>query len=947
MKRTEKRERTTGLKGRNSALLSVHGRAFLTVSMAVALGVSIGTASGCRSLFQRGYEDGRYLNGVDATSDWERARMENSDDSANTASARRSGASTARGAEPYPISVNGSENSEKKSWTDNFFHWPSFSTKNRRELELESELELSERRQEQKKKTLTSSRQIVEEEAPLVRNDEAVVSSSRSLEPVSRARTGQKGETTGFWGKLFPSHKTNDSDADSDLIVIQRRKASSGSATVDGDRRVNKKAGVMFGGVSSFSSKPWNRPNAVVEQYQQTRFLPSMKTITRYYSTESVKTDRRLHARSESFAYGAKTLRNDSETLSGQRGVPERPHAVEKTASLPAGSYRSNSYAPQRFEETKEPVSNELPASPATNRGYLERRGAASLSPIAPRDQESAGITQTSGSTRMSGLGKTRPIASAVPHTRGTGVYSTSFTGRQSAADPAQGVELSPEALFGWNEETFQILESLDVRYYNEQEALSPMANAGKRDVDESFRNSLGAQKTYDWFDSEQNSASVEALREQPGRFAGENDSFADARLDEPGEYPMTSLPVEENETRVENDSNELSVLNVDRRVDAPLDDSSWLGSEKIESLPEQEFAGNESQTLSNDGEIDTEQDLDSIVDGAIAHADFLEPEPEPVQKLFATSTVSGGSIATDLADAIMESVSVDDPIDSKAVALDNKASVLSEAAPDTLNTRKTEQVAAPLTQEEIAWIEQVKNAIRSLLVEREEHKRRGDDVRICDARLRLLYLVIGEYERSIQEIQDESDPLRNFWEKECRGLETLLQNQLEEIDPTFVAERLRSGLDTLSGLCKMRIRKLLLVEEPAGYGLFEERVEPYERGEALYAYAELDYVTSRETDEGFSIDVECRWRLLSSDGTPLTSFETQRCKNLSETKLRDVVLNVSVPLPEDLEFGACLLELEVRDLNAARPETCVERLTVRVVDGALSAGYVVPATSL
>ncbi len=181
------------------------------------------------------------------------------------------------------------------------------------------------------------------------------------------------------------------------------------------------------------------------------------------------------------------------------------------------------------------------------------------------------------------------------------------------------------------------------------------------------------------------------------------------------------------------------------------------------------------------------------------------------------------------------------------------------------------------------------------------------------------------------QEIEDESDPLRVFWEKECRGLETLLQNQLEEIDPTFVAERLRSGLDSFSGLCQLRIRKTLLVEAPACYGLFEERVDPYEPGEPLYAYSELDYVTSRETENGFSIDVECRWRLLDAKGTPLTTFETQRCRNLSETKLRDVVLNVSVPLSEELEPGVYLLELEVSDLNASKPETCVQRLTVRV----------------
>ena len=43
-------------------------------------------------------------------------------------------------------------------------------------------------------------------------------------------------------------------------------------------------------------------------------------------------------------------------------------------------------------------------------------------------------------------------------------------------------------------------------------------------------------------------------------------------------------------------------------------------------------------------------------------------------------------------------------------------------------------------------------------------------------------------------------------------------------------------------------------------------------------------------------------------------------------------MLNVSVPLSEELEPGVYLLELEVSDLTASKPQTCVQRLTARVV---------------
>ena len=259
------------------------------------------------------------------------------------------------------------------------------------------------------------------------------------------------------------------------------------------------------------------------------------------------------------------------------------------------------------------------------------------------------------------------------------------------------------------------------------------------------------------------------------------------------------------------------------------------------------------------------------------------------------------------------------------------------EAIQNAADERKDAAVAKPLSGDEIAWVEQIKSAIRTLVAERDAKKAAGEDVRRLDARLRLLYLAVDEYDRSIQEIQDDADPLKVFWETERGDLEALLQSRLEEIDPTFVAERLRAGLDSLSGLCDLQIRKSALVVAPACFGLYEERSDAYRPGEPVFAYAELEYVSCRETEDGRLIDVECRWRLLNADGSELTPVETQRCSNLSETKLRDVVLNVSAPLPNDLPPGTYLLETEVVDMNRpdAKPATKRLELIVGVEDNA------------
>ncbi len=256
------------------------------------------------------------------------------------------------------------------------------------------------------------------------------------------------------------------------------------------------------------------------------------------------------------------------------------------------------------------------------------------------------------------------------------------------------------------------------------------------------------------------------------------------------------------------------------------------------------------------------------------------------------------------------------------------------ESIQGAADERKNAAVAKPLTGDEIAWVEQIKSAIQTLVAERDAKKAAGEDVRRLDARLRLLYLAVDEYDRSIQEIQDDADPLKVFWETERGDLETLLQSRLEEIDPTFVAERLRAGLDSLSGLCDLQIRKSVLAVAPACFGLYEERNDAYRPGETVFAYAELEYVSCRETDEGRLIDVECRWRLLNADGSELTPVEARRCSNLSETKLRDVVLNVSAPLPNDLAPGTYLLEMEVVDMNRPDAKPAKKRLELTVVAG-------------
>lgn len=367
-----------------------------------------------------------------------------------------------------------------------------------------------------------------------------------------------------------------------------------------------------------------------------------------------------------------------------------------------------------------------------------------------------------------------------------------------------------------------------------------------------------------------------------------------------------------------------LAALSVD--LDATLSDAA-----PVENAGETKIAENSetAQILSNG---DGAQVPPPLPEGTnVAAATALPPTPVPVP----TSTPTPESLEVEAPHALAAVENAggeENGVAGPNFALAAPGLGAGEAIQEVADERKKAAVAKPLSGDEIAWVGQIKGAIRTLVAERDAKKAAGEDVRRLDARLRLLYLAIDEYDRSIQEIEDDSDPLKVFWETERGELETLLQSRLEEVDPTFVAERLQAGLDSLSGLCDLRICKSALVVAPACFGLYEERSDAFRPGETVFAYAELEYVSCRDTEDGRLIDVECRWRLLNADGSPLTPFETQRCSNLSETKLRDVVLNVSAPLPKDLTPGAYLLETEVVDMNRPDAKPATERLELNVV---------------
>ena len=495
-------------RGRNNVGISKFRRvdAFL---ISAALGVTFLSSFGCRSIFfppeyrtNRAIGDGCYLDGEDATSDWSRAKSfkERGELGAFDSVESNSGKTvktSARGLAPYSSSVtrgNLREDEEEylgaesnTSWFDKFkapFHFPKLSFPSFSKSEPYPE-ELSQRRYGD------------------LDSDET---RSRTIEIASSDAFQKEQKNTNFFTKLFPSREESNNEDE----LLGARNSRSGEA-VNSERNSSSRSLINFSNPFSRKDrenparKTANRRSLEIENYDQSRFLPPMRMIERYYSLGSIPPVRTETAYVESHAYGDSTLR--PKTASAQR--------VEKTATLPVrDSYRSSYYTPVQGEINLEDGPVEIPSSPTQVQGgyYEKHSGAASLSPI-PASKTSVspavGSSVKTSEARSNNRGITRTIASVIPNQGG--VSTVSF---QSQGDEDRNNEkiLEADSLYGLQEDEYQIVEAVESPSNvssQEAETVAPTTPAVPSDVDETFRNSLGSQRAFSWFNSDPDESAV------------------------------------------------------------------------------------------------------------------------------------------------------------------------------------------------------------------------------------------------------------------------------------------------------------------------------------------------------------------------------------------------------------------------------------------------------
>lgn len=237
-------------------------------------------------------------------------------------------------------------------------------------------------------------------------------------------------------------------------------------------------------------------------------------------------------------------------------------------------------------------------------------------------------------------------------------------------------------------------------------------------------------------------------------------------------------------------------------------------------------------------------------------------------------------------------------------------------------------------------WREATNRAIELLQAEIDRRVCEGEICSAEEARLRLLLLTTGNIPGAAEKIAGMDPNLQRFWEQECRGLGRLIEAEegrggegAANTAWTDAIPDFQEGMEALKIGMPMNVRKSLFVKEPSVFGFYEERPASFVPGETVNAYYELDNVVCREKEEGngCEIAVLCRRELTDSLNRPVLDSREKLCAGQSASQLRDIVLNLSVRLPDELPPGTYYLKTSFLDRNGLSSEPASSTMEICV----------------
>ena len=317
------------------------------------------------------------------------------------------------------------------------------------------------------------------------------------------------------------------------------------------------------------------------------------------------------------------------------------------------------------------------------------------------------------------------------------------------------------------------------------------------------------------------------------------------------------------------------------------------------------------------------------------------------VQDLSAYQADSGDS---DSEDALIDSIVSSAPLSKGNVS----SNPMKAALADSIQHPKAQSIAditflpetsadkapVPISEAAEGWRGATQRAIALLKEEIDRRARAGEICAAEEARLRLLLLTTGNIPGAAEKIAGMDPNLQLFWERECRGLGRFIETQETASDaggeksawmetlPDF-----QEGVRALKTGMPLAVRKSLFVKEPSVFGYYEEVPGSFAPGGTVNAYFELDNVVCKPSEGGNGCDISvlCRRELVDSLNRNVVETKEKLCEGHSASPLNDIVLNLSVSLPERIPAGTYTLRTVFLDRNSDLSRPVTHTMEIRV----------------
>lgn len=245
-------------------------------------------------------------------------------------------------------------------------------------------------------------------------------------------------------------------------------------------------------------------------------------------------------------------------------------------------------------------------------------------------------------------------------------------------------------------------------------------------------------------------------------------------------------------------------------------------------------------------------------------------------------------------------------------------------------------------------------NAARESADWQELVKRAADDLskRVADepattaeihqhASLRMLWLLTGDTEKSLEPIPRISPTEQDYWSRQLFSLATFLDHHSQPDDKRRAAAsvtHLDEALASMREMGALSLRNLTFCKNVYGYGSLEPfSKDEFAPGQQVSLYVEVDNYHSESTEKGYCTLLGSTYELLDEKGGRIAGGEFPDVDDCCRSRRRDFHIQFGLALPERMDPGRYQLQLVVKDRKSDKMGHATAAFEIRRSRDALS----------